>query len=75
MASDRQQLARMLGGAVALHDYQRLTVRSDESRVIIFTGPDDAVAVFGFDSDGRLKTVSVVESHPELEADANGAGT
>lgn len=73
MATDREVFWRMLAGADSLHDYQQLSVRQpDERRIVIETGPDDAAAVFGFGPDGQLKTVSVVEAHPDMEVECDG---
>jgi hypothetical protein len=75
MATDRENFWNMLAGATALSESQgqQLTVsQPDSSRIVVETGPDDAAAVFGFTSDGRLKWVSVVEAHPYLEVGEDG---
>jgi hypothetical protein len=61
--SDREALLKMLNDATASEDWQTLEIRPRGQCVIVFTGPDDATAVFGFDESGSLKTVSVVEAY------------
>lgn len=74
MATDREAFWRMLAGASALHGYQQLSLKQPDSRrIVIETGPDDAAAVFGFGEDGQLKTVSVVEAHPDMEVERDGS--
>lgn len=59
--TELEQLTAMLAHA-EVKPYQKLTVEDDGTVVTVHTGPDDAVAVFGFDATGRLAAVSVDES-------------
>ena len=66
--TDFEAFTGMLGRAAPGQPWQELAVRvTGRERVIVFTGPDDAAAVFRFAPDGSIRTVSVVEAHPELE--------
>lgn len=59
--TEREQLLAMLKHA-AVKPYQQLSAADDGTIVTVHTGPDDAVATFGFDANGRLAAVSVDES-------------
>jgi hypothetical protein len=63
--SEREELLAMLGHASApdeIDGWRKLEVAGTGCAVTVRTGPDDAVARFGFSADGRLETVSVDES-------------
>ncbi len=59
--NEREQLLAMLGHA-EVKDYQDLKIDDRIALVTVHTGPDDAVARFGFDAEGKLAAVSVDES-------------
>jgi hypothetical protein len=60
--SERQQLLDMLEHATGKASWHHLEVTENGQAVNVHTGPDDAIAVFGFDAEGNLVTVSVDES-------------
>jgi hypothetical protein len=70
--SDQQDLYLQLKEARPAHPWQELHVKDGvwegHRAIVVTTGPDDAAAVFMFDSAGNLTHLSVVEAHGEEEA-------